>query len=68
MSRVEFEYTIPVFERSKTALALDRAATVIIFIIIEILEYHYYVCAQRIYRNAELGNWPRIFLMRPDEK
>jgi hypothetical protein len=29
MPRVEFESTIPVFERAKTVHALDRAATVI---------------------------------------
>jgi hypothetical protein len=29
MPRVEFEPTIPVFERAKTVHALDRAATVI---------------------------------------
>jgi hypothetical protein len=29
MPRVEFELTIPVFERTKTVHALDRAATVI---------------------------------------
>jgi hypothetical protein len=29
MSRVEFEPTIPAFERAKTVHALDRAATVI---------------------------------------
>jgi hypothetical protein len=29
MPRVEFKPTIPVFERTKTVLALDRAATVI---------------------------------------
>jgi hypothetical protein len=29
MSQVEFETTIPVFERAKTVHALDRAATVI---------------------------------------
>jgi hypothetical protein len=29
MPRVEFEPTIPVFERAKTVCALDRAATVI---------------------------------------
>jgi hypothetical protein len=29
MSRVEFEDTIPIFERAKTVHALDHAATVI---------------------------------------
>jgi hypothetical protein len=29
MPRVEFELTIPVFERTKTVHAFDRAATVI---------------------------------------
>jgi hypothetical protein len=29
MPQVTFEHTIPVFERTKTVLALDRAATVI---------------------------------------
>jgi hypothetical protein len=29
MPRVEFEPTIPVFERAKTVHALDRAATVV---------------------------------------
>jgi hypothetical protein len=30
MSRVGFEYTIPIFEREKTIHALDREATVIV--------------------------------------
>jgi hypothetical protein len=34
MPRVGFEPTIPVFERAKTVHALDRAATVIGFIIL----------------------------------
>jgi hypothetical protein len=34
MSQVGFEPTIPVFERTKTIHALDRAATVIDFIVI----------------------------------
>jgi hypothetical protein len=29
MSRVQFEPTIPVFERAKAVYALDRAATVV---------------------------------------
>jgi hypothetical protein len=31
MPRVEFEPTIPVFERARTVNALDRAVTVIVY-------------------------------------
>jgi hypothetical protein len=38
MPRVEFESKIPAFERAKTVHALDRAATVIGYIL---LQYNY---------------------------
>jgi hypothetical protein len=49
MPRVEFEPTTPVFERTKTVHALDRAATVtdthsptLIILIVKRLAYVYY--------------------------